>query len=476
MCLRFVRFALRCVLPVREEGETDEDGVQLNSYIHFFIILMIILYNLAQLVGLILFLPFICVIVIINAKYRKVVPARLGFGLDRLLKGQNIKRPRIWIHALSAGEVLSAVPLVKAVRRAYPQAAIFFSATTATGKQLATQTIAQQVDLFVPFPLDLFFCVKRFIRRLAPDFFILIETDFWPNFIYTLKKNNIPCLLANGRFSQSSYDRYQKLRPLFTPLFASFRFISMQTEADVGKMINLGVPADKIRALGNLKYDAALSGPTARGHHMPTDNADRTPLSLPPAKTVWVAGSTHPGEELIIFNTYKRLQKLFPDLFLVLAPRKIERTGNIAALAARLGLNPVRRSRPGAPASSVLLLDTLGELSEIYSLCKIAFIGGSLVRAGGHNPLEAAALGKPVIFGPHMDDFAEISHDLLEVKGAAMAKNEEELFGLMQAWLTDGKQRKECGEQALALVDRQRGVTARHMDIINKILAARGAS
>ncbi|MBE9520329.1 MAG: 3-deoxy-D-manno-octulosonic acid transferase [Proteobacteria bacterium] len=439
--------------------------------------MVILLYNLFQIAGLFLFFPLLIIIALVIPKYRGRVPPRLGIGTEKILGNLPDRQQKIWIHALSVGEVLSAQPLVKGLRKTYPEATLIFSATTKTGEELAQQTMKNEVDLFVPFPFDIRFIVKKIISQINPDLFILIETDFWPNFLHTLDEQNIPAILVNGRISKVSYRNYKKFRMIFLPMFNTFRFISMQTAYDAHKMIRFGVKPDLVKALGNLKYDAVL--PETVGwdlEHRPTAFY-RQQFGIPLEKTVWIAGSTHPGEEKIILSAYKRLSLLFPDIFLIIAPRKVERGREIKEMAAGMGLTVRRRTAPfqdeEIPGAPLLILDTMGELTRMYSFCDIAFVGGSLVPDGGHNPLEPAAFGKPVLFGPYMDDFVEISTDLLDKKAAISCHDEDELFENLNALLINANLRDRMGEKAQSLVLQHRGVTKRHLEIIDIILNAK---
>jgi 3-deoxy-D-manno-octulosonic-acid transferase len=442
--------------------------------------MIIYLYNLLQILGLILLLPLLLIVAVISPKYRGRVPLRLGLGIETLIKKLPDNSQKIWIHALSVGEVLSAQPLVKGLRRAHPDAKLIFSATTKTGEDLALQTMQNEIDLFIPFPFDIFFIVKKIIQRLNPDVFILIETDFWPNILHVLQQKNIPALLVNGRISQDSFERYKKFRLIFLPMFNTFHFISMQTVADAQKMVEFGVRADKVKALGNLKYDAVLPETVGWDHEQRPTAFYRQQFGIPSEKVVWIAGSTHSGEEKIIMSAYKRLSLLFPDLFLVIAPRKVERGKEIKETAAAQGLTVRRRTAPfhdeETPGAPLLILDTMGELTRMYSFCDIAFIGGSLVPDGGHNPLEPAAFGKPILFGPYMDDFTEISTDLLKKEGAIVCQNENDIFVNLKTLLINEQLREQMGKQAQSLVLLHRGVTKRHLEIIQIILAAKDTS
>ncbi len=427
-------------------------------------------------IGLILLSPFLLVKIIISPKYRGRIFLKLSFGLEKLIRQLPDNKKRLWVHALSVGEVLSAQPLVRKIRSAYPDFAIIFSASTKTGEELCREVMADEIDLFVPFPLDLYSVTQKFINCIRPDLFILIETDFWPNFLHILDKQKIPAILVNGRISQSSFKRYQRFRFIFVPVFKIFKFISMQTVADADKMIQLGVDPDKIKALGNLKYDAVLPETVGWELEQRPTSFYRKQFGIGPEKIVWIAGSTHSGEEVAILAAYKRLSLLFPDLFLVVAPRKVERGRQIKEVAESFGLTVRQRTAPFQdeefPGAPLLILDTMGELSRMYSFCDIAFIGGSLVPDGGHNPLEPAAFGKPILFGPYMDDFTEIASDLLEKNAAIVCHDEDDIFYNIKHLLTDLTLRKEMGDHAQSLVLQHRGVSMRHLEIIDFIINA----
>ena len=434
----------------------------------------IILYNIFQVTSLILLSPLLLVKAVISPKYRGRILLRLGFGIEELTHKLPADQQRIWIHALSVGEVLSAQPLVKGLRLACPATTLIFSASTKTGEKLAREVMDDEVDLFVPFPLDIYSIAQKFIDLINADLFILIETDFWPNFLHTLNRKNTPAILVNGRISQSSFARYQRFRFIFLPMFNTFQFVSMQTDSDAKKMIEIGVHADRVKALGNLKYDAVLPETVGWDQDQRPTSFYRQQFGISPEKVVWIAGSTHAGEEVAILSAYKRLSLLFPDLFLVVAPRDVERGREIKEIADKLGLTVRRRTAPlqdeDFPGAPLLILDTMGELSRMYSFCNIAFIGGSLVPDGGHNPLEPAAFGKPILFGPYMDDFTEISSDLLNKDAAIVCHDEDDIFEILKKLLVNSSIQKKMGEDAQALVLQHRGVTQRHIEIIQFII------
>ncbi len=439
---------------------------------------MLLIYNILQISALVLFGPFLVVGILLIPKYRGRILKRLGIGLDLFPDTGCTHRPRIWIHALSVGEVTSARPLVRDMREAFPHAMIFFSASTRSGGETAVRILDDYVDRFVPFPLDFLPSVRRFISRINPDLFILVETDFWPNFLFELKRSGIPGLLVNGRISQKSFDKYNRKKWFFSPMFNSFNFLCMQTESDAKKMIGLGVDAEKVGTFGNLKYDSVAPAAEEGNGKSCTKNVvksvELSNLGMPTSMSVWVAGSTHPGEEEILFNVFKRVKQEFPGLFLVIAPRNVDRGDEILRIADKIALAGCLRSKGSVAAyTNLLILDTLGELIKFYSICDIAFVGGSLADEGGHNPLEPACFAKPIMFGPHMDDFDEISKDLLDASGAVKVCNEDEIYTRLKSWLADRSLMEETGARAKTFVNRHRGVTARHIELIRSILKER---
>ncbi|MCK4838662.1 MAG: 3-deoxy-D-manno-octulosonic acid transferase [Desulfobulbaceae bacterium] len=428
---------------------------------------MLLIYNLLQIILGIFLLPILLVFVLLTPKYRKATWLRLGFGLHDLVRNLGVGRPRIWIHALSVGEVSSARALVRRLKQEYPDGLLIFSASTTSGRRYAASVLAGQVDLLVPFPLDFFWSVERFVRALQPEVFVLVETDLWPNFLASLDRHGVPALLVNGRISAESFQKYWRFRFFFAPLFRSFKYIAMQTIADAGKMKQLGVSADRLLSLGNLKYGVL-------------DESCQTNLRGPKLKVAgltdkrfWVAGSTHPGEEEIILKVYQQLRLAFNDLYLIIAPRNVERGTEIAVMASGFGFESVRRSEGSDLTGDLLILDTLGELASVYQLADFAFIGGSLVMERGHNPLEPAAFARPVIFGPYMEDFEEIAGDLLAVGGAVRVDGEKAMILTLEKWLGDDKIRQAAGQCAASLVEEQRGVTARHVDLLRQVINER---
>ena len=401
-------------------------------------------------------------------KHRGRILERLGLRLPHLPVRQG---PVIWIHALSVGEVTSALPLVKALRQSIHPAVLVFSSTTRSGKELAERLIAPHVDLVLFSPLDLPYAVRRYLDAIKPSCFILVETDFWPNWLHQLRRRQIPAMLVNGRISEKSFAAYSRFSFFFRPMFRYFSLLSMQTAQDRDKMLALGIPAERLVCFGNLKYDLP-----ARQTAPPDLAAAHNP------RPIWVCGSTHPGEEELVFAAFKELaganlcvrpgrHRGRLPLRLIIAPRKIKRGDELLKLARSFGLNAVLRSSGNAGAEScVLILDTIGELADCYSLARLAFIGGSLVDEGGHNPIEAAAQGVPVLFGPHTEDFTEIARDLVHCGGAKVV-TAETLTETAAAILSDDALHMAMSGAAQRLVEQQRGGVDRHVQAVRELLA-----
>ena len=397
-------------------------------------------------------------------KYRARIPARLGFGLRRRL-GERPASPVVWIHALSVGEATSAGPLIEGLHAEWPGAAIVLSVTTRAGAEVAEARFAGLCRAVVAAPYDLHPVVRHFVRTIRPDLFILVETDFWPGWLAQLAGAGVPAYLVNGRITAKSFARYRRFARFFAPMFDCFRGLCMQTAADAANMAGLGIAPEKIHVLGNLKFDAggaaATPGPVApearRALRRAYGFAEDGPLLL--------CGSTHPGEEALLSAAIAELLRDMPDLQILLAPRQIDRAAEIAEAAERDGIAFRFRSRmgeAGQESGPFLLLDTLGELAGCYALADLAFIGGSLAPFGGHNPLEAAAVGVPVCFGPHMEDFSEIAADLVAA-GGAQRLEADGLARNLRGLLADAQGRETMGRAAAARLAERRGVVARHL-------------
>ncbi len=434
-----------------------------NSLFYDYNAPMILVYNFLLTFIVLLLLPLIGLFVMVRSKYRGRTLQRLGFKTDGIRKkpaAHNAAHPVIWIHALSVGEVTSALPLVKAIRDDMRSAVIVFTAATRSGKQVADILIAHQVDSVLYSPFDLSFAVQRYIAAISPNLFILVETDFWPNWLWQLKAHEIPAMLVNGRISEKSFASYNRFLFFFRPMFRCFDLLSMQTTGDADKMIDLGIDPEKVITFGNLKYDMATKNGAGT-------RVDRAALAIDEDLTIWVCGSTHPGEEDFLFSAFKELAE-DNNLFLILAPRDISRGNELVGLARQFGL-AARTRKSRATGGNVLILDTIGELASCYGIGRLAFVGGSLVGQGGHNPIEPAAYGVPVLFGSHMEDFMEIAHDLVACGGAETV-TAQSLATIASDILKSDNVHAAMAESARALVEQHRGGLANHLQAIHRLL------
>jgi 3-deoxy-D-manno-octulosonic-acid transferase len=419
---------------------------------------MPLFYNIIQLFALVFLLPMMVLLTLFSKKYRARIPQRLGIGLR--VPGKINGRPRVWVHALSVGEVISAKPLLKALRREIPECELFFSSVT-QGGQLVAQEMAVDVDQFIAFPFDFFFTVKRFIARVQPDIFVLVETDFWPNSIWQFKKNNIPSVLVNGRIAQRSFDRYCLVKPIFASFFNSFSALAMQMENGRNQLQQLGVEPHKVASYGNLKFDLDFQMKNAPE----LSNLTRHFKD----KFVFVAGSSHDGEESILLESFAQLVKKHDNLVLVIAPRDINRAQSVFEIAKKIGLSTVLECDLMASTGQVIVLNTVGKLVYLYHYADLSFVGGSLVDERGHNPLEPAYWGKPVLFGPYMDDFFEASHDLIEAEAATQV-TPDTLSETIRQLIVNPDLRKKMGRNAAAFVYKHRGAAKSYAKFIKTLL------
>ncbi len=389
---------------------------------------------------------------------------RLGL---RLAFADSGTRP-IWVHALSVGEVLSALPLVKALRRRSPLTPLLFTATTLQGLETAQRELQPYEVNLRRMPLDFWWGIRRFLIRSNPSFLILIETDLWPSLLRLARGRGIKTVLVNGRISPRTFESYRRF-PFFVRslLFAHVDLCLMQSELDRERLLRIGIPPQRVITAGNIKFDRDWA-PMDRREYDRWLNA----LGLSPADDVWVAGSTHQGEEEILLNVFSKLRTRFPQLRLILAPRKIEEGTRIRTMAQTKGLRAFLRTErtSGGESFDVLVLDTLGELGRVYAVAKVSFVGGSLVPIGGHNMLEPASFGRPVLFGPHVHNFALMSELLTEAGGGRMVRNGEELLQEMNALLSTPGKAMEMGARAKEFVETNRGALSRVMEHIEGLL------
>ena len=404
-----------------------------------------------------------------HGKYVGTLRERWGHLPDGIDPGG---RPSIWIHAVSVGEVQAARTLIAGLRDRYPGHRLWLSTTTRTGRAVAAGIEA--VDGLFYFPLDLPPAVDRVLDRVRPVLFIAVDTELWPNLLRRCARRGVRTVLVNGRISDRSYPRYRLVRRWFRRVLADMDRCCAQSDESARRLVDLGAPAERVVVTGNLKFDAL---PAPRPGSAPGDGDLLRALGVAADRPVLVAASTHPGEEGPVLDAFRRLRARAPGLVLVLAPRHPERGAEAAALAAKRGLAAVRRSRPpddGAGGADVVVLDTVGELPALFRVATVVFVGGSLVPAGGHNVIEPASWGRPVVFGPHMENFAEIAELFLANRAARRVASAVELAPVLAGLLADPRRRAELGTAARSLVEANRGAAARSLDEIAAVLPPPG--
>jgi 3-deoxy-D-manno-octulosonic-acid transferase len=397
---------------------------------------------------------------------------RFGYH-DPKFKQAITNRHTLWLHAVSVGEVNICTQLIRALEPRLPNLKIIVSTTTTTGMGNLQRALPSHSKIY--YPVDFRRSVRRALKSAWPAAIVLIEAEIWPNFLWEAENFRIPVFLANARLSDRSYPRYRKFGFLFRELFHSFTGVGAQSEADAVRLVELGCRPEAVKVLGSLKFDAAN---VQRGRG-PDVAAMLRQLGVPEYARVLVAGSTHPGEEVLLAEQFLRLRERFPDLFLVLVPRHFERARKVARKLMRRGLKFVFRTdvtentqyQPGEV--ECLLVNTTGELTAFYDRATLVFVGKSLKAKGGQNPIEPAVLGKAMLFGPHMQNFAEVARTFVAAGGAVQVRNASELEQMLGELLEDGERRDYMGRRALAVVQQNLGGIERTGDLIVRQLEGR---
>jgi len=415
------------------------------------------IYDLAFIIFGIIYLPYL----VVTKRYRYGMASRFGI-LSKRLKSISSRGKVIWIHAVSVGEMKAASILAPLLREKFPSHKIIFSSVTHTGNKVARTVATPEEEVFY-LPFDLSFITNKVVKIIKPELFLCLETELWPNLISSLYRFNTKIILVNGRISNRSYIGYKRIRFIVSKLLRKFSLILMQSDEDATRVLDLGAPKEKIFTVGNLKFDLLLLGPGSRRHEI------RDRLDIAKEETLLVAGSTHKGEEEIILDCFLRLKKEYKNLKLLIAPRHVERTQEIENLLAKFSLESRRYSRDkgqGTRDKVVFILDIIGELKSIYSAADIVFIGGSLVKKGGQNPIEPAALSRPVIFGKYMFNFRDAAKSFLENKGAIQIQDKDELHSSIKLLLSNPAEKKRLGANAKHTVDKNSGSSQRTIDLI----------
>ena len=420
--------------------------------------MIVILYNLALLAVLVAGIPWWLWKMATTHKYREGLSERLGW-----VRVHTDKRPTIWLHAVSVGEVLAVSRLVGELDRAFPEFRLLISTTTKTGQDLARERFGHERVFYCP--LDLPWATRAYLKALKPRMLILAETEFWPNLLSGCNRRGIPVAVVNARISDRSWPRYRFFKRIWRPLLSSLGRVLAQSEIDAERLRALGCGPERVTVSGNLKFDvrAAVEAEATRMLKAGAEGARFV-----------VAGSTLGGEEAALLEAWPRLLTSDKNLVMVIAPRHPERFAAVAALLDQSGVDWVRRSgwksEDTLRAGQVVLLDTIGELASVYSLAAVAFVGGSLVAGGGHNPLEPAQFGVPIVMGPHYANFRAITEDLRK-HDALRITEKEDLTNTLMELLSDGETARAMGERAKKVFGQQSGATGRSVEALRSLLA-----
>jgi len=444
---------------------------------------MFALYSLLTAAGMLLLSPYFLLRGLIQGKYLSNITERLGWRFPPELRHENSPgsaEKSIWIHAVSVGEVLAVLPLAEQLKKRFPQRCLVVSTTTITGQKIARERMPFANAIFY-FPLDWRGPVRRALAAARPGAVIIVETEIWPNFLRECRRAEVPVIFVNGRLSERSFRGYGRALSYSVGALAGFlkkvlsdaTLFLMQSDEDAARLIALGAPRERVLVAGNLKYDLAEASESPLSAWLEAELAksDRRP--------VVVAGSVLAKEEVPVLRAFADVEREFPRALLILAPRKPEQFDKAAGIVAESGRKLLRRrdltlNGAGSAALSepgyVFLLDSLGELGELYRLADAVFVGGSLVPGGGHNILEPAAFSKVPIYGPSMENFREMSGKFLAAGAAIQVKSSEELGAAWSGLLREPERAARIGTCARDLVDRNRGATRRVLEHIERVV------
>lgn len=393
--------------------------------------------------------------------YRQRWGERFGF-IGRLIDSQQIKPGSIVFHCASVGEVVAATPLIKQVQKNHPEHGILVTCNTPTGSEQIKRSFADSVQ-HVYLPIDLPDAVNRFLKQVKPALLCILETELWPNLICQSRKNAVPVLVINARLSEKSMRGYQKVAPLTKTIMSGISKLAAHDGDDAERFIRLGLDKNKVMTTGSIKFDIKIN-------QQAQQKAAQLKQQLAANQPIWIAGSTHEGEDESLLEAHKTLLADYPNALLILVPRHPERFEQVAAMVDVQGFSLQRRSQPHIGFCQVLLGDTMGELLALYGVADVAFIGGSLIERGGHNPLEASAYGIPVITGPHIFNFLHVYPALLEQQGCLQIASAAELPALLVKLFGDKAQSQAIGYQGALFVEKNQGAIAKTCELIGDAL------
>ena len=423
-----------------------------------------LIYNILLLVSAVFLIPFFALKIVLAGKYRKSIGPKFGLIPQRVfdeMKGS----PRIWVHAVSVGEVTAAAPIISSLRGMYPEACIVPSTSTETGQEMAGRLITDTSAL-IYYPLDIPVVVRKVIERVNPDIFVPVETEIWPNFIRACAKRGTRIVMVNGRISPRSFRRYRRTRFFWKRIMNMLDMMGAISAIDASRLEALGVEPSRIHVLGNAKYDSLAAG---------ADDALRDEmearLDIPHEARVFVAGSTHEGEDGMVLKVYRGLLEKYPDMLMVIVPRHPERGDDIVSLARDEGFDDcvtMKEINSGTKRAGrrIVIVDMIGELFKVYSLATMVFCGGSLVPRGGQNILEPAAWGKVVLYGPSMDDFMDEKERLGMAGGGITVSNDRELLAETLKLMEDPETLRRKGAAGREIVASNGGAARRYAEMM----------
>ena len=408
---------------------------------------------------------FFCYQLFVSGKFRNSWRPRLGLDFPKAPQ-----KPTIHIHAASVGEAIALVGVIKELRQRLPDWAFLVTSLSETGHQTVLDRLNPEVATFLP--LDYRFLVRRLYDQYEPKLLILMETEFWPNLIEEAKSRGLAVMVANGRISPGTIRFYHTFSFLYHPLLAKIDCFAAQTEADGKRVVEIGFPKERVKVVGDVKYDQIAQNP----------NSPRLKELLSsinaPSKNVLAAGSTHPGEHEKLIEGFAKLSKERDDAYLILAPRHPQELDKVRRLLSESELSYLDRSKQRdekltwSPDIKVLLVDTMGELAFFYSLCSVAFVGGSLAKIGGHSPLEPAVFGKPVLFGPHAFNFIATNEMLVNAQGAQVVDSHEILLKTVVKLFDNEEEREEMGSKAKEAVLQKQGASMRMAELAHSFVTS----
>ncbi|WP_288372744.1 lipid IV(A) 3-deoxy-D-manno-octulosonic acid transferase [uncultured Marinobacter sp.] len=400
---------------------------------------------------------FLCLpLILLRLLYRAIkAPAYARRWAERFALGGDVRSGGIWVHAVSVGESIAAAPMVRELLKRYPALPITVTCMTPTGSEQIRKLFGGQVG-HAYLPYDLPWLQRRLLRRLQPKIGIIMETELWPNLVAEAGRARVPLVLANARLSARSARGYQRVGALVRPMFAALDWVAVQSQAEALRFIELGVGREQMQVTGSIKFDF-------RPDPQQVQQAQELRARWGSDRPVWIAASTHAGEDEQVLRAHRQVLDTLPDALLILVPRHPERFDSVARQVSETGFGMVRRSSGALPAADqqVLVGDTMGELMMLYGAGDMAFVGGSLIERGGHNPLEPAAWGIPVLSGPHVFNFETVYERLRAGEGVVMVQSGDELGQAVVRLMATREERQALGERALAVVNKNRGALDR---------------